>query len=233
MRDAILEIPLDWFEWDEKKITVQVYKGLFDENDYSLRLSFWEEYEACFESCQAMKTKNIVSGIMSEQTFYKNVLSSPGRLLFIITEPSFYKKRQKLIHHLALNKILDIVNAPIKEDAKTGLPDTKMMDLQFKAYQYIDQRLHGGIIQKHQVDQNTKNLHVHTTATQKGNQPIPNTVEDLDRRIAEVDAQLIGNTIAPSYEPIAPVDAVHKEAGRVVDAEFVNLSSNRDNSHRE
>lgn len=232
VRDAILEIPPEWFEWDEKKLLVQVYNGALDDDDLQLRLSFWEEYESCFESCTPMKTENIIKGIISKACFYKNVLSSPGRVLFIITEPSYYKKRQKLIHHLALNRVLAITKEEIRYDAKTGLPDTKMMDLQLKAYQYIDQRLHGGLIQKHQVEQRSQNVNVNVHASTEIKQ-MPNNIDDIDKRIAAMEEELAGPALSPAHTPISPTEAVHKEAGRVMDAEFVNLHSNRDNSHRE
>lgn len=231
IQDAILAIPNHYFEWNEKKILKEIYNGILDDSDFELRLSFWEEYERCFAKKIQMRAVNIYTGIIAQQTFNQNFLKDAGRVLFMVTEPSFHKKRQKYTHHLLLNEILDIAKKPVKEDPKTGFPDSNLMNLKLKAYQYIDQRLNGSIIQRveQRVDQRSVNVNINQDS--ESPRAIPQSPEELDTRLNELMSQI--QALPPAAETIMPTESVIKEAGRVVDAEFVRDDKRRDNSHKE
>lgn len=212
MRDAILQIPHDWFLWEEHRLLREAYgsAGEIPDKDYELRISFWEEYNKQFQTCRQMRISKIVSGICSENFFYAYYCNRLARILFILQEPSVSKKRLMYGHHLAMAEVLKIIKMPIEKDVKTGLPDAKLLSVKAKLFEYLDQRVYGSVVQK--IEQTSRNLNVNVEATpeQVG---IP-TAEDIDRQIIELEKEL-PQQLPPPREVILPIEAVIVEAGRV------------------
>lgn len=207
IREAILTIPHDFFKWTEKEIMSHMKEESILDVDFELRLSFWEEYERVFQQANKMKMINIIRGVISEPTFYNHVLSKPVRVLFMITEPSYYKKRLKYAHHLLTNKILEIAKMDIRDSSKDGLPDAKTMAIQLEAFKYADQRLHGSIIQR------TENKNLNATVEIKAE---AQTHDEIDRQIKELEMEPVA-ALPPAKEVITPMEAVVVESGRVTE----------------
>lgn len=230
MREAILAIPHEYFDWDERKLIRYAYdNNEVPEMDERLRLAFWSEYDRCFEKPMNMVLKNIFSGICSQAWLEREYYTNNKRLMFIITEPFNQKKTLLYAHHLAFNEMIKLIKAPVGTDAKTGLPDARMYAIKEKLFEYLNEKVNGSTTQK--VEINQKSLNVNATLPAPDTQaPPPQTPEEMEARVASLLRQLESG---PQPTVIMPTESVIKEAGRVVDAEFINLRPNRDNSHRE
>lgn len=211
IKDLILQIPNDYFALSEKKLINKAYKdGVPEDVDMELRISFWQEYENKFEKSEPMNINSVCRGVCSSPHFYQNIATNPYRLLFIITEVPKVQTKIKLGYHLSLQKMLDLLKASPKINTKTGLPDAKVMDLQLKVFQYLDQRLHGSLIQR--VETKAVNVNVEAQAENKVNL---NSVEDIDKAISQLEIELSKPSLPNEPRLLTPMDTLHMDAGRV------------------
>lgn len=228
IKAAALQIPHDAFLWNEQKIIRFAYEdNQIPEMDERLRLAFWAEYDRCFRQPIKMVMENILRGICSRSFFDSHYCSQWKIILLIITEPYEQKRSLNYAHHLALSEMIKMIRMPIREDIKTGLPDARMYAIKEKIFEYLNEKVNGSTIQK--VEVNSKNLHA---VVQPPAFQAPQSAEEMDERLNSLLSELQqGQLTAP--QTILPVERVIQEAGRVTDAEFVTLRSDRDNSHRE
>lgn len=197
LRALIFQIPHKYFEMAENKLINEVYKGPPTETDTLLRLNFWDEYDKCFYKMAKMKIDNIIDGVFKQQGFYLHVANHPGSLAFIITEPVKIKNRLRYAYHLALQSMVEKLMQKEFINTKTGLPDSNLMKIKLDLFKYLDQRLHGSIVQK--VEQKTLQVNV------DGNSPaqvmgvqIP---DNLDERLKELEAEIsTHNALPPSID---------------------------------
>lgn len=214
LRDLILEIPHNFFTYSEPKLIQEFFNGEADESDIILRLNFWEEYNRCFLSLRQMKTEKICDGSMSPTNFYRYFSSHPGRLAFMITEPARTQNRLKYAFHLSVQNMIALIKKAEMINQKTGLPDSKLMSLKIDLFKYLDQRLHGSIIQK--IEQKNLNVNVETTPGEIANLSIP---ADIDDKLKTIEAELANYNIQPpQLNPgVAIMDQIMEESGRVTE----------------
>lgn len=225
VKQSVLEIPLELFQFPEKELIVKVYQNKFPTDlDMALRFAFWEEYHLKFEKLQQMTIAKICKGSCLPQQFYELILPNPGRLLFICTEPTVTKNRMKYAFHLTLQEMLDVIKMPTEVNIKTGTTDTKLLDIKYKIFEYLDQRLHGSLIQR--VEQTSKNLNVNvnTTAEELSN---PKTPDEIDQRIRDLELELSPTQLQlelpkPKDSIASLMDKIQQEAGRVTPEFNVN-----------
>lgn len=219
LKEAILKIPNSYFLFNEPQLIAEVYKGEPPlDSDYQMRLAFWEEYDSCFKTCKPMRAVRIYEGSCSQPHFHRHVVHDVGRLAFIISQPTNVSNRLKYSFHLAMSEMLKILKQPTPINSKTGTPDGKILDVKYKIFEYLDQRLHGSIIQRQQID--TKNLNVNIDGN-KALSEIPQTPDAIDQRLKELEMEF--STISlPSqnlqtFQPqlTSPMEKVVIEAGRV------------------
>ena len=215
IKPGILEIPHQYFEFSEVKLMARLYGNEPPADlDFELRLSFWEEYERCFEKQLEMTIANITDGICSIQWFKNHILPDKLRLMFVITQPSKTKSRMRYAHHLSMLEMLKVLKMKEQVNTKTGLIDTKLMDIKFKIFEYLDQRIHGSLIQR--VEQKSLNMNVNTTMEELSK---PQTPEEIDFRIEQLEKELMPQLPSPK-EILSPMERTVIETGRITDPEF-------------
>lgn len=217
LREAIKKIPIEYFEWSEAKLILETYPDQAPNDiDAELRISFWDEYNSKFEAMSPMLIENIIKGICSRKHFTTGIITNPGRLAYIITEPLVVKNRLKHAFHLHLNEMVRIGKMKEEINAKTGTTDTKLLDLKFKIFEYLDQRLHGSLIQRTQtqIEQKSVNVNINTTIESQ-----PQTPEAIDMEIQKLEQELSQHQALPPAQPAEPIqmlmDKIQQEAGRV------------------
>lgn len=187
VREAVLSIPKEYLEMTEKELVEKVYGDRPESLDRMLRTNFWELYNECFSTGKSMSLSKIVAGVCDISTFQR-ILSNAGRLSYIVREPSHLQNKIKDIYQALLEEMKVISEMKIPIDKKTGCPDAKLMGLKMKAFEYLDQRIHGALIQRMEVRQKTLQVNV------DGN-PIPEkkkfqTPEEIDQRLKELEQEL-------------------------------------------
>lgn len=228
VKEEILKIPKDLLLLPETKLISRIYEDAIpDDLDYQLRLSFWDEYESRFKKCEEMRVNKIIEGVCSLATFYQNVITNHGRLLFIITQPSVVNNRLKYAFHLSMSEMIKLLKAPTPINSKTGVPDGKILDTKYKIFEYLDQRLHGSIIQRQSIEQKSLNINVDATSQQ-----LPQTPDAIDQRLMELESEFRTIELPPRQaqispnEILSPMERVVIEAGRVT-ADFTRQKTER------
>lgn len=216
VRHAVYQIPHDWFELEEPQIIIKAYgpSGIPSDTDAMYRLNLWEAYNSKFESEKRITLKDITRST-SNAYFIKSVLASPERTLFLITEPTVTQSGVKYTHHLAMKTMIETLKMPILYNAKTGLPDTQLIATKQKIFEYIDQRMHGSIIQRQQISTTSKNVNLNIEAPHQAQ--IPKSIEDVDAEIKRLEAELASAPMPlPPANDYLPIDAVMEKVKTVM-----------------
>lgn len=211
IKHAIYQIPYDWFEFEESQVIVKAFgsDGNIPDVDAIYRLNFWEAFYEKHEKEKQITFRDIV-GSNSTGYLHKSILTNPGRTLFLITEPTKAKSATRFTHHLAMKQMIETLKMPVLYNAKTGLPDTQLIAIKQKIFEYVDQRMHGSIIQKQQIQttNTNQNLNINVDAT-KQMEAIPHSLEEVEARIKQLEAEIAnGGALPPasSFMEVLPVE---------------------------
>lgn len=155
VRESLPEIAVASEDWLRKYLKP-------DERDERLRLSFWDEYNIVTAGTykRRMRLESVLSGICNNTTWEKIYACNDKKLLWVLTPPKSYVQSMNYILHLGTERLSEIMSLPIRDEE--GNVDHKAASLILKAFEMVDMRVKGGIIQKMQVEQ--KNLNVHVSA---------------------------------------------------------------------
>lgn len=214
-REAVLKIPPYFLELSEKDLIKEVYGDTPNEIDTLIKMEFWDLYEANFEAKKPITMRALIKGTCDERTF-RSLLTESGRVAYIIRQPTKLQNRIKYAHSFAVNEMIKLLTEPEPINTRTGVPDAKLKQLKFQIYQYLDQRLHGSLIQRMQVEQKTLQVNIDGNTTT--NTTKPQTAEELEARLKEVETELLQlqpAQIQPPTSDVIVVEQVYEEAGKV------------------
>lgn len=214
-REAVLKIPPYFLELSEKDLIKEVYGDTPNEIDTLIKMEFWDLYEANFEKKIPITISKLIKGTCDQMTFRK-LLTESGRVAYIIRQPTKLQNRIKYAHSFAVNEMIKLLTEPEPINVRTGVPDAKLKQLKFQIYQYLDQRLHGSLIQRMQVEQKTLQVNIDGNPSQEKQKP--QTAEELEARLKEVETELLQLQPAQLQPPAADiivVEQVYEEAGKV------------------
>lgn len=184
-REAVEQIPDDLINKPEEYIVENVYGSWSNipDLDVDLRRNFWKHYSVALATEEPILAIRLYENICSMNYFY-NLLKEPKRVAFIICESVNDKIKAQYLLFLSWPRMKKILSQEPSINPKTGQPDTKLMELQFKLFQYLDARQNGSIIQKHQHDVNQKTLQVNVNAEQQSVTSM--TPQEIDKRLEEL-----------------------------------------------
>ena len=183
-RKCVLEIPEEFLNQDAVELE-KVLKP--NATDNRLRLNFWSEYDAAHSTGRFMKMMNIYRGVITKAAFYRLVLQDPKRLAWLLCPPIEYKNSLNEILTTGLNRLREIISAPVLDQNGNLMP--KQADVVLKAYLAVESRVKGAVVQKveSKVEQKSVNVNFNENTHEKKAAMRP---EELDARLSEVRAQL-------------------------------------------
>lgn len=154
--------------------------------DYALRVSFWREFEKMmWRGSGKIVCAGIYAGICSDVYFYKKFILNDAKLAWMIRPMQTYQKEMESILYRCTERLWELVEVPLKD--KKGKVDSKMAEVLLKTITQVENRVKGMAVQR----QETKSL-VHNVSTRsKANQAI-DTMESLDERIKQLEAEVGG-----------------------------------------
>jgi hypothetical protein len=181
--------------------------------DNRLRILFWREYDIAQQSGKKISMGAVWGPICHQNYFYSTYLKRPSCVAWLLTMPVAYETKIKEMLEFSLGQMREILEMD-NIDAK-GRPNVKLMELKAKIHALVELRERGAVVQK--VEQ--KSLSVSTTATAKelADMTRENSMEDIDRRIKELEGRdRSAARMNERYGPKATDDGVH-------DAEFTPI----------
>lgn len=146
-----------------------------------IRLAFWKEYETAQSELRKMTIANIGRFMGQPSASLLKVIRNVNHLAVILCPIASYENFLEEALMAGTKRLREMINLPFyKPD---GELDHKTMDLILKAVAFIDLRKNGGIVQR-QVQVNVDKK----TAREIGSMPSSTSLEDIDKRIAELEA---------------------------------------------
>jgi hypothetical protein len=176
LRRRVQDIPQTFFEMDEEELAANTPSGRFTAKETKLRLSFWREFYKAQESNGVLSELAIVRGICSQRHFRERILTDPIKFTYILTPPPDYMLTLEETLGTLMHKLRDVADLPTRDE--DGKPIYKNIELMLKVFPHIDNRVKGAAIQRIE----SKSLSVTTNI-----KDVPNSMEDIDRRIAELE----------------------------------------------
>ncbi len=175
LREKMLKIPSTYREMDETDLKKEFRVS---ERIELLRGSFWEEYYEAQRDNRVMKVSNVYKNITTKANWYK-ICAVHSKLAYV-TCPIVAMESHitTILRTTGVDKIKEIMNQPLVDD--NGKFDVNLARLQVQLYKQLDERLHGGIVQK--VEQKSLNINV--------NKEEIVSREDLENKIKQIDEQL-------------------------------------------
>jgi hypothetical protein len=129
-----------------------------DEKDLRVRLRFWDEYYLATAQDREMTLQGVINGVITSETWNHTYLTDRRRLLWLITQPVSYTSNMRSLLEKGLEKLHEIMDMPLV--SKNGTPDVKLITQVLKAFQLIDLRVKGSVVQRMQIDQRSLNVNV-------------------------------------------------------------------------
>lgn len=175
----------DYFGLDERDLhdKLRADGKLPSPTDNRLRLAFWLEYDRAQEREEKMTIQNIYAGVCGRTYFYNRYLGNPAKVAWLLTPPTSYDLHLTEALSYGMDRLREML--AISPLGPGGKVNVKLMELQTKIVAMLDVRKHGMATQK--VEQKNMNLHVSTTNEQVAKMAVTGTMEQLERRMKELE----------------------------------------------
>lgn len=132
-----------------------------DDRDEKLRLSFWNEFNQATAQGRRMVLNNIIRNVVYSEVWNNFYEKRLDKLAWIICPPKNYTLSMQHILNRGVDRLMEIMNLPILK--KDGTADTKAISQVLKAFQLVDLRVKGAIIQRVQIQQQSLNFNTDIT----------------------------------------------------------------------
>lgn len=167
-----------------------------------LKMRFNEAYEKALALDQKISRLELVKGVVAWHNFIAWIKQYPALFPYMITPLAEQKMIQKHLNYVAEDRMFEILSySPVVN----GRLDSKIAEAQIKLYNSLQDRIHGGVMQRVQSETKAMNVNVNSTQnaeeTAKTIQAIT-SIEELDKRIAAVKEKRAAlQTVAQPIEP--------------------------------
>lgn len=150
----------------------------FDDTDRRLKVAFWNMYNKAVTYNKAMSISRVRLGICSCSVWLQ-IIKCPYKLAWFLIPPREYYQTLEAVLQGALARLDDIVNSsPFN---KYGTLDCKKAEVILKAVAMIDNRLHGGFVQK--------NINATISKPLSDVDDQIKTIEDINRELKQLEDQ--------------------------------------------
>ncbi len=183
LRECVLELPEDLLMCEEGTLKL---KAKPTPTDYALRVSFWREFERMmWRGSGKITCSSILSGICTDAYFYRQFITNPLKLAWMVRPMQTYQKEMEAILHRGTERLWELIEIPITN--KKGQVDAKLAEVVLKTVKQLEDRVKGMAVQRSEQ----RSLSVNVTTRSKATQSI-DTMESLDARIKQLENEVDG-----------------------------------------
>lgn len=170
----------EWFDLNERELLVKLREKRLPPTpaDNRIRLNFWFEYGQAIAEGRKMNMAALYSNVMTEEAFYTRYVKRPENLAWMLTPPASYNTVIEEALQFGLEQLRDVLELP-NLDSK-GRVNTKLIELKARVVAMLDQRVKGAIVQR------SMQVQVHATDKAAMKMATELTMEDIERRLAEL-----------------------------------------------
>lgn len=138
-----------------------------DERDHRVRLKFWDEYYQSTQLDRKMDYMGIMHGAMAVDTWDHVYLPDRKKLLWVFTQPATYTSSMRHLLEKGMERLHEIMDMPLMVKRNGRLePDIRMISQVLKAFQLVDLRVKGSVVQRMQIEQRSVNLNHNVESNQ-------------------------------------------------------------------
>ena len=181
LANAVESLPTDMKEATEADLRKMLKPGKLL---YSLRNSFWKEFERARTKGQMMKNSNIVRNICTEVYFYKSVVTDPQKVAWITSPAQNYQSQVEALADKATDRLDELLSIEIHDE--DGRIDVRRGELLLKAIVEATNRAKGQAVTRSE----NRNATAYMGMQKIIKQDVPSTMIEADRRIAELQKVL-------------------------------------------
>jgi hypothetical protein len=165
-----------------------------DERDERVRLAFWDEYNHSTQCGKKMSLAAMLQGCMSWEAWVTVFEPSDKKMLWVLCPPISYQTAMRNILHVGTERLMEIMRLPIVDE--NGKADSKTIVNILKAFQLVDLRVKGAVMQKLQIQQQSLNVHATMNQDQVNMHMLPSSnnvpvdtlqLEDLEKLERRLD----------------------------------------------
>lgn len=140
--------------------------------DQLLRVSFWDEVNEAIANNRPISERNIFKGVCSNTYWIRVRDELQYKMAYVLCPIMSYSKANKLGLHLGQKAMIEILNAsPFSGSGDNKTFNPKIAQLQLKAFELVQDRVHGKAVQR---------IQSHNTNESANKQE---SIEDLKREI--------------------------------------------------
>lgn len=196
---AAVHLPENYFRRTEAELIKEMPYEQVSRQDRRVRIQFWEEYEAAAKDNRPMDLEFVAqgTGAVNWPAFRDELVTCNAKLAWLMIPPAHYRVQLKEAQELGLGRLMNILEIPA-QDPVTKKVNVGIAMMHLMVWKAIDLRLQGPMIQK--IVSLTGNM---GSAPEGGSAKVDMT--SVDKRIAELEAQLQGT---PQAEPDKPAEIV-------------------------
>lgn len=166
------------------------------ETENRLRVAFWMEFDRAVELNEPMQLQRVYGGVCTREYFYQSYLRKPEKVAWMLCPPVAYTLAMEEALLFSITRMREILDFPLYN--KKGEPDYRVGELILKAFEKLDLRIKGAVLQRIQ----SVNVHAHHHVPQR---PIED-MSRLDERLAELEVKALEQGL-----PTIPVKADGEE----------------------
>lgn len=144
----------EWFNVPEGELRtlLRQYQEKPSRIDNVLRMKFWLEYDRVLSfGLKKMHLPNVTAGAVVHRYFTSWYPKSASRMAWMLCPPLNYLTGLEEMHYSNLETLSELTSLPVVD--AHGEVDYKLATLKINLFKAIDERLHGSVIQRHQIDQ--------------------------------------------------------------------------------
>jgi hypothetical protein len=200
---AIEQVPPEYLEMTPRELEKLSRRKAFSSTDRAIRVNFWNEYTRASAKGCTMRVAHIVQGVCSPAHFHSTFLREPARVAFMLIPPVEFNQMKKILSEQAMETIQEIMDTP-HLDAE-GKINSKVMDAKLKAAALAIQLDQGAIVQRIE----NKNLNMNASISVEDKRTTPQSMEEIEARLAELDRPTL---VVESTQTSEPIEVISVQA---------------------
>ncbi len=192
LRQAMLELPEDLDDLGEGELRQLVQPTT---TDYSLRASFWREYEKQVRlGRERIQNVDVFGGICSA-AYFTRLIGTPNKVAWLIRPMQTYKREMEAILTRGNQRLWELINMDLCDP--DGRINVRRGELFLKAYQEVGNRVKGMAVQRVKEDRRSLSAHVRVTRSEDSPRQVPRqSLGELRSRLKELEVSRVKPTKA-------------------------------------
>lgn len=146
-----------------------------DSRTEMLRIAFWEEYFRAKNTDTKIRMNYVFGGIIHATNWNRHFISNQKRLAWLMTPMTERMLSYKASLDQGRRTLRSLLSMKITD--KKGNVDPKLAQVFLKAYEMLEGRVHGAVVQR--IDQRTQNI------------PVPKEVDSTEKRVEDIQEKLM------------------------------------------